>query len=656
MCGIAGVFTPRSRRPVDPEVLTAMTRVIEHRGPDDLGMHLGNGIGLGHRRLSIIDLESGQQPIYNEDRTKAIVFNGEMYNFVGLREKLQSLGHRFTTRSDTEVILHAYEEYGLEALERLRGMFAFAIWDSVERTLVLARDRVGIKPLYYYWDGSTLLFGSEIKAILEYPGVDTEIEPAAIDDFLTYSYIPAPKSIFKRVQKVEPGHVLTVSESGLRDREYWDVHFHEDESFDEHEGAGQLLDKIRGAVSSHMVSDVPIGAFLSGGIDSSCVVGLMSQLTDQPVKTATIGFRESGYDESAYAREVSDKFGCDALEKIVDTDAAKILDTLTWHYDEPFADSSMVPTYYVSQVARERVKVCLSGDGGDENFGGYRRYRFDVLENRVRSALPAGLSSPVFGLLGRAYPKADWLPQFLRAKTLLTNLSLSPERAYFHSLTYFSPKMRQQLYNGDFRSQLADYDSFSVFERYFDKTKGWDPLSRIQYVDMKTFLVDSVLTKVDRASMAHGLEVRVPILDHEVVEHAARIPARFKLNGAEGKYILKKALEPLLPNNILYRPKMGFRMPIGKWFREGLESQFEDTVLHRDAFVREYLEQDRIRKWWKEHQRGVKDYSGHLWALLVLESWGQKFARRQAPEPKGNESLESPGLHASLSEHRPASE
>jgi asparagine synthase (glutamine-hydrolysing) len=604
-----------------------MTSVLNHRGPDDDGFYINGAVGLGHRRLSIIDVGGSRQPIFNQDKTRAIVFNGEIYNFKTVREALQRRGHHFTTQGDTEVILRAYEEYGEACVQHLRGMFAFAIWDGVKKRLFLARDRVGIKPLYYYWDGQTFLFASEIKALLQDPGVEKTLDPQALDDYLTYLYIPAPKTIFQRIRKLRPGHTLTVSDGRLREQEYWDLAFKPKDGLSEAEYATGLLEKLRESVDMHLMSEVPLGAFLSGGIDSSAVVGLMAGLLKQPVNTASIGFREAGFDELPYARAVAQRFQTHVHERTVAAEAAKILDALVWHFDEPFADSSMVPTYYVSQVARECVTVCLSGDGGDENFAGYRRYRFDVLENQLRSRLPAGLRQPLFRVLGSLYPKADWLPRIFRAKTLFANLALSPERAYYHTMSWFTPQMKHLLYSVAFKRELGEYDPFSVMNVYFERCRDLDSLSRIQYVDVKTYLVDDILTKVDRASMAHSLEVRVPLLDHEVMEYAASIPAAYKLRHGEGKYIFKKALRSMLPEDILYRPKMGFTIPLAQWFRGELKGMFEASIFAEDAFIGSFCNQDVIRRWWGQHQRGTRDYAPYFWALLVLECWGQRFLR-----------------------------
>lgn len=625
MCGICGKFNLVTGDPVQPELIKRMADVLRHRGPDGEGYYVHKNIGLGHRRLKIIDLETGQQPMFNEDGSLVVVFNGEIYNFMELRRELQTSGHHFRTKSDTEVLLHGYEEWGDRLLQRLRGMFAFAIWDHHKRELFLARDRIGIKPLYYYWDGKTLLFASEIKAILEDTEVRRVVEPTALDDFLTFMYIPAPKTIFKNIYKLRAGHFLEASAAGIQTREYWDIDFAPNGRGDENEYAGELLEQLKESVRLHLVSEVPLGAFLSGGLDSSAVVGLMSEVVDTPINTASIGFRESAFDELPYARVVADRFHTNRHERIVDARAAEILDTLVWHFDEPFADDSMVPTYYVSQVAREKVTVCLSGDGGDENFAGYRRYRFDVLENRLRALLPERISRPVLAGLAGIYPKADWLPQFLRAKTLLTNLSSNPEQSYFNTMSWLKAAEKRRLYNETLRGDLNGYEPISVMQEHFARTNGWDPLSRIQYVDIKTYLVDDILTKVDRTSMAHALEVRVPILDHQVMEYAAQVPACYKLRNGEGKYIFKKAVHEIVSPQIIHRRKQGFSVPLADWLRKDLKNTFEQSVLSPHARLNNWFEPKAIANLWSRHQRGTRDHAHELWALLVLEHWGGRF-------------------------------
>ena len=626
MCGICGIFAAGPGGSVDRAVVERMTAAIAHRGPDDDGFHVAGPIGLGHRRLSIIGVKTGHQPIFTEDRRLAIVFNGEIYNYQPLRKELESLGHRFRTESDTQVILLAYREWGADSVRRLRGMFAYAIWDEAARALFLARDRLGIKPLYYAWDGRTLRFGSEIKAILQDASFRPTFDPLALDEYLTYLYVPAPRSIYREVRKLRPGHSLAVTARGLEEREYWDLAIRPRSARSEEEVVEGLRAALEDAVGSHLMSEVPLGAFLSGGIDSSAVVGTMARLTDRPVQTASIGFREDDYDELPVARRVAAAFGADAYERVVEAHAADILEKLAWHYDEPFADSSMVPTYYVSQVARERVIVCLSGDGGDENFAGYRRMRFDYLENRIRSRIPRWVRRGVLAPVAAAYPKADRLPQVFRGKTLLTNLTLTPERAYHNTMRWFTPAMKARLYRPSLRAAVGDHDAFQVQEEFFRRSEGWHPLSRIQYVDFKTYLPDDILAKVDRASMAHSLEVRVPLLDHQFVEHVAGIPADLKLRNGSGKYIFKRALQGLVPDEVLTRRKMGFSVPLDLWFRGELRAPFEERVLAPGSFTESLFEPGAVRSLWDEHQKGIRDRSYPLWALLTLEHWGRRFA------------------------------
>ena len=626
MCGIAGIFCIDASRAVDPDQIDRMSAVLRHRGPDEGSRYVSGPVGLGHRRLKIIDLKTGSQPMLSEDGALAVVFNGEIYNFRSLRDQLAARGYRFRTTSDTETILYAYDAFGEDCVRHLRGMFAFAIWNARSSELFLARDRLGIKPLYYSWDGSRFAFGSEIKAVLEAEKHPRRIDLEAVDDYLTYLYVPSPKTIFRDVRKLAPAERLTVSARGLRASTYWDVTFESGDGRSESDYVEELVERVRDSVRAHLVSDVPVGAFLSGGIDSSAVVAFISEILGRPVITSSIGFGERAYDELPYARRMAQLVHADAYEKIVRADAVAILDSLVWHYDEPFADSSMVPTYYVSQVARERATVALSGDGGDEAFAGYERYRFDLFENRVRGWLPASIRGPLFGILGGIYPKADWLPRPLRGKTLLTSLSLTGERGYFRTMTWMDERLRAKIYRPELRRALQGYDPFTVLEPHFARSVGWDPLSRIQYVDMKTYLPDDILTKVDRASMAHSLEVRVPLLDHEVIEFAAQIPPGLRIRGGQGKYIFKKALSGRLPREILYRRKMGFSVPLAAWFRGPLRPVFEGHVLDEGAFVSQLLDPVGVRSLWSGHQRGTHNFATQLWAVLVLECWGRRFA------------------------------
>ncbi|MEE8105783.1 MAG: asparagine synthase (glutamine-hydrolyzing) [Planctomycetota bacterium] len=650
MCGIAGLVQ-FDGTPVDPSVLVAMTRTLEHRGPDEEGYFLNLGpeelrgpdvplyglpegegrghAGLGHRRLSIIDLKSGQQPMCNEDGTVWIAFNGEIYNFPELHKELEEKGHRFRTRSDTETIVHAYEEWGTEAIRRLRGMFAISIWDERKQQLLLARDRLGQKPLYYHHDGKRLGFGSEIKAILQVPGLDTKLDPAALSDYLSLLYVPAPRSIFAAIKKLPAGHLAVVDVNGLRMERYWDISFAPVSKDAEEIHHERILEILGQAVGMRMMSEVPLGAFLSGGIDSSAVVALMAENSNDPVRTCAIGFSVAKFDETKYAQQVADLFSTDHSVNIVTPDAIPIIEKLAWHYDEPFADSSMVPTYYVSKAARERVTVALSGDGGDENFVGYRRYYFDGRENFVRNLVPGPLRRPVFGGLGKLYPKADYLPQIFRGKAFLSNVARDPVEAYFFSMSAFKKDQKEQLLRGDVRREIAGHDTADLFREHYNRAEAEDHLSRIQYLDMKTYLCDDILTKVDRASMAVSLEVRCPILDHVFMESVATIPSGLKLKGQEKKHILKRALRKKLPDEILYRPKMGFGVPILEWLRNDVKDYAADLVLESEG-TRTYFEKPYLEKVWNQHQSGVRDWSAELWGVMMFNLWHRRFVEQNA--------------------------
>jgi asparagine synthase (glutamine-hydrolysing) len=623
MCGIAGIYNSVNRAPVSVDLVKGMTDSMVHRGPDDEGFYLSGGIGLGHRRLSIIDLAAGHQPMTNEDESVWVVFNGEIYNFPDLREFLISKGHCFKTRSDTEAIVHLYEEQGESCFASLRGMFAIAIWDQRNQKLTLGRDRVGKKPLFYHYDGSRLLFASEIKAILTDVKVPREIDLEAMSDYFSLLYVPAPKTIYKQIRKLRPGHYLSVTKNGLREVEYWDLNFEPKEDLTQQQWCERLLDCYREAVRIRLMSDVPLGAFLSGGVDSSSVVGLMAEAAREPVLTSSIGFEEEAFNELPYAREIAHQFKTAHHEQIVRADAVSVVEKLAWHYDEPFADSSAVPTYYVSKVARERVTVALSGDGGDENFAGYRRYYFDQRENWIRSWLPPSVRQPVFGALASIYPKADWAPRIFRGKATFQNLARCPVEAYFRSVSACHPELKLDLLHRDIRRQLGSYDSLDVLREYYEKVNTDDPLSRVQYVDIKTYLTDDILVKVDRASMAVSLEVRSPLLDHKFMELAASIPASLKLRGSNGKYIFKRALESVLPRSTLNREKMGFAVPLARWFRRELKEMAYDVIVGSKAD--DLLQQNTVARIWAEHQGGFRDRSTELWTLLMFRLWQRQF-------------------------------
>lgn len=629
MCGIAGIYDPSGRAEADrARVLTEMTQPLIHRGPDDDGYFVDAYVGLGFRRLSIIDLAGGHQPLCNEDGTVWVIFNGEIYNYPDLTHILEGKGHVFRTRSDTETIVHAYEEWGPACLERFRGMFAFAVWDQRQQHLFLARDRLGKKPLYYAMVGDTLIFGSEIKALLPFPGLDRSLDLQALSDFLSLLYIPSPKSIFRHVRKLPPGHYLIAGREGVSVRRYWDVHFTATVPAPDHpaERLAELLDE---SVRIRLRSDVPLGAFLSGGLDSSAVVGLMARALELPVITSSIGFPDDAFNELQYARQVAGHFHTNHHEHTVTPNAMEVLEKLIWHYDEPFGDSSAVPTFYVSKLARSHVTVALSGDGGDENFAGYRRYYFDVRENKVRALIPGPLRQPVFGLIRRLYPKADYLPQLFRGKAFLSNVARTPWGAYFYSVSGIHAEDKAQLVQGDVRAALAGYQTEGLFEELYRTADGPDSLSRIQYIDFKTYLPDDILAKVDRASMATSLEVRCPILDHKVVEYAAGLPSRLKLQGTRTKLIFKEAMHGLLPDGILNRAKMGFAVPIGSWLRRELQPLVSEYVLQTGT-RHDFFDGATIQKLWREHQSGLRDRTTELWGILIFNMWYDRFVRSAA--------------------------
>ena len=624
MCGIAGIFESGSRREIDRALLERMNASLLHRGPDAGGLHLEPGLGLAHRRLSIIDLSTGQQPLYNEDGSVVVVFNGEIYNFQELVKDLAACGHAFRTRSDTEAIVHAWEQWGEDCVTRFRGMFAFALWDRNRETLFLARDRLGVKPLYYaQLPSGPWIFGSELKALLVHPKLQREIDPLSVEDYFAFGYVPEPRTIFKGVFKLSPGCTLTLR----RDRptsqpvEYWDVPFKAATVPTEEEAGNELLARLRESVKLRLVSDVPLGAFLSGGVDSSAVVAMMAGLVREPVVTCSISFGDPAFNESAYAESVAERYRTQHHVEQVDPDDFSLVDRLARLYDEPFADSSAIPTYRVCELARKNVTVALSGDGGDESFGGYSRYRWHVNEERVRSLVPRRLGRPMFGLLGQLYPRADWAPRVLRAKSTLEALSRDSLAAYFHSVSFVHDGMRRKLFSDRFRRELQGYDAIEVLKRHASRAPSDHPLSLVQYLDFKTYLVGDINTKVDRASMAHSLEVREPFMDHPLVEWASGLPPEFKLHNRQGKVLLKKALERYLPPQILYRPKMGFAVPLARWFRGPLRQPLRDALLGPVLAETGWFDASYLRRLVDDHQSGARDFSTALWTLLMFESF-----------------------------------
>ncbi len=627
MCGITGVFDTRGTRSIDAAVVRRMNAAQAHRGPDENSVHIEPGLGLGHQRLSIIDIATGQQPLFNEDGSVVVVFNGEIYNYQELIPELQALGHVFRTKSDTEVIVHAWEAWGEDCVQRFRGMFAFALWDRSRQTLFLARDRLGVKPLFYaLLDDGTLLFGSELKSLLAHGKLRRDIDPLALEEYFAFGYVPEPRTVFKQALKLPPGHLLTLRRGQplAAPRPYWDVRFTLDDPISAEDAQAELVERLRESVRLRMIAEVPLGAFLSGGVDSSAVVQAMAGLSDAPVNTCSIAFDDPAFNESEFAQKVADRYRTNHRVEMVKSDDFDLIDTLAVLYDEPFADSSAIPTYRVCQLARKHVTVALSGDGGDETFGGYRRYRMHLMEDRMRSVLPAGLRQPLFGLLGRVYPKADWAPRVLRAKTTFEGMARSPVEAYFHSVSILRGPMREALFSEAFKRQRAGYGAIEVFNRHAAQAGTDDPLALIQYLDLKTYLVGDINTKVDRASMAHSLEVREPLMDHPLVEWLATLPSNLKIRGNEGKYLLKKALEPHLPNDVLYRPKMGFAVPLARWFRGPLKQRVRDAVLGERLAATGWFNRPYLQKLVQDHQSGQSDYSAPLWTLLMFEAFLRK--------------------------------
>jgi asparagine synthase (glutamine-hydrolysing) len=626
MCGISGMVDLIGRRPVDERLLRRMNASLAHRGPDGDGFHIEPGVGLGHRRLSIIDLTGGKQPLYNEDHSVVVTFNGEIFNFKDVEKELLVRGHTFRTRCDTEVIVHAWEEWGERCLEHFNGMFAFAIWDQRQQILFLARDRLGVKPLYYAELGDQqLLFASELKAILLHPGVQRRIDPRAVEDYFTFGYVPDPNTIYGSVKKLEPGAYLCVKRGQRLTApvRYWDVPLmqHSAAGGSEATWPSELSERLQESVRKRLVSDVPLGAFLSGGIDSSAVVALMREIGASRILTCSIGFREPRYDESQYAQMVADAKHTDHHTEMVEASDYSLLDKLVGIFDEPFADSSAIPTYRVCQLARRHVTVALSGDGGDENFIGYRRYRLFAAEEAVRSRLPLSARQAVFGRLGKWYPKLDWAPRWMRGKTTFQALARGTVDAYLDGVSICSREIRRALFSDSFARELQGYDSRDLFHGHVRGKIFPDALSLVQYLDFKTYLPGDILTKVDRASMAHSLEVRTPFLDYEFVEWAAGLPSRVKLKGGEGKHVLKEALRPLLPEQVLFRKKMGFAVPLDVWFRGSLKQRIVDIVGGPRLAESGIFDPDLLKRLVSDHQSGRRDYSAPLWALTMFDGF-----------------------------------
>lgn len=628
MCGIVGIINLDGKPEINRSLLNDMNQSQVHRGPDEGNLHIESSIGLGHRRLSIIDLSTGQQPLANEDGSVIVTYNGEIYNFNELREELIVHGHQFKTHSDTEVIVHAWEQWGESCVKHFRGMFAFCVWDRNQQVAFIARDRLGIKPVYYSLLGNQqFIFSSELKALTVHPDINKEIDPYAVEEYFTLGYIPEPRSIYQQIKKLEPGHSLLISlkdKAEIEPKAYWDLHFDESVKGTDQEISEQLITHLQEAIKIRMVSEVPIGAFLSGGVDSSAVVAMMANMSDKPVNTCSIGFDHQAYDESSYAQQVAKQYKTSHYQEQVNSNDFQLLDHLIDFYDEPYADSSALPTYQVCKLARKNVTVALSGDGGDESLAGYRRQRLHMNEERIRGLLPYGIRKPVFGALGAMYPKMDWAPQIFRAKTTFQALGRNSAEAYMHSVSKSTQAERNQLFSAKLKQQLQGYQTVEVFNQHAQNCTSDSPLALIQYLDFKTYLPGDILTKVDRASMASSLEVRVPILDHQIVEWMAKLSPNMKLRKGEGKYILKKALEPYLSNDVLYRKKMGFSVPLSNWFRHELKDQLREIVLSKEMLGSGLFNETTLQRMINQHQSGQKELSQQLWSLMMFSKFLQK--------------------------------
>lgn len=621
MCGICGAYNLTGEMLSDWSVLRTMCTAMTHRGPDDEGFYVGGGIFMGMRRLSIIDLAGGQQPIWNEDHTCCIVYNGELYNFLDLRPELEACGHRFRTRSDTEVILHSYEQWGPECSKHFNGMFAFAIWDNRGKRLLLARDRIGEKPLYYYRDNERFIFASEIKAILADPSVPRQINLQGLANFLAFGHAVAPETIYQNISKLLPGHYLLIRDGQIQITQYWDVgedqQVHEGAALTEGECAEHVLALLDDSVRRRMIADVPVGAFLSGGVDSSAVVALMKRHATGALKTFSLGFSINGaFNELKSARQVAKDLGTDHYELETEhVDLVQTLRTLVYHYDEPFGDAANFPVYLLSRFAREQVKVVLTGDGGDELFGGYRRYTADQAAS-LYQRLPNSFTKLLPKLVG-------YFPRLRRIKRSLQTLPITdPARRYASWLVLFNPDLQSELLHSDL--YLANYDPAGCCVRYYRNLNSemiGDHLNRLMYVDLKTRLVDAYMEKTDKATMAHGLEARLPLLDHRLVELAFQIPSRYKIRGWSTKRIFKQAVSSLVAPSVLRRPKHGFAVPTDPWFRGVLKSFAFEVLLDERTRRQGYFNTPMVERLWREHVEGRNAWDTHLWLLLNLELW-----------------------------------
>jgi asparagine synthase (glutamine-hydrolysing) len=639
MCGIAGFLTKNYEQLTTNDLVT-MGDAISHRGPDAHGEYLDGLVGLCHRRLSILDLsEAGNQPMFSDDKNVVIVFNGEIYNFLELRKNLQQQGVSFRSGTDTEVIIKLYEKLGVDCLEKLNGMFAFALWDKKLNKLFIARDRLGKKPLYYYQEEEQehtsgeikvnegfgkFAFGSEIKAILALPDIKKEIRLDAVHDFFAYQYIPDPKSIFKHIHKLPPAHFMVIEQGVITIEKYWELSFAYQSELDEKENISILKDLITETTKRRMISDVPLGAFLSGGVDSSGVVATMSKLSEKPIKTCTIAFDNEKYNEAEFAKSVAEQYGTEHHEFLVHQNVANTIEHIVGFFDEPFADPSLIPTFFVSELARKEVTVAIAGDGGDEVFAGYEKYAIDHVENQLRNKFPDWIRKAIFPSLAEGCGLLN-IDVFKRAKSLLTSLSVSPEMGFYITNSFITDQAWNKLATMEVKIELGNYHPSSFTIDKYNEADGPDHLSRILYTDMKTYLTGGILVKVDRMSMANSLEVRAPILDKEIIEFAATLPSHLKLKNKEKKYILKEAFKPYLSDDILYRKKMGFSVPLAQWFRSEIKDIAQRYLIDEVKGLDTIFNVQQINVLWSQHQNEQQDHSSLLWSMLMFEMWWHRY-------------------------------
>jgi asparagine synthase (glutamine-hydrolysing) len=625
MCGITGIVNAQAHA-ANREIIERMNRAILHRGPDDDGFYINENVALGMRRLAIIDLAHGKQPIHNHDKTKWIVYNGEIYNYQQLREDLDKRGHKFYTNSDTEAIIHLYDEYGADCVQHLRGMFAFAIWDETDESLFVARDRVGKKPLLYsHQSNGDLIFGSEFQALLQHPAISREVDHSAIDSYLSYLCVPAPQTAYKQIRKLEPAHWLRWKNGRIETKRYWQPDFSKKIKISTEDAEVETLRILRESTKLRMISEVPLGAFLSGGVDSSVVVALMAQESAQAVKTFSIGFEEQDFSELKYAKRVAEHVGAEYHEFIVKPDAMEVLPTLVEHYGEPFADSSAIPTYYVSKETRKYVTVALNGDGGDESFAGYERYaamRIAETYHRFPNALKKAFIEAPINLI----PTSEIQKSRVRdVKRFLQAASLPRTERYFRWMSTFNRDAKRELYTEEFSREVSNNNASRFLEKWFAKANGSGILDTTLLTDQMTYLPNDLLVKVDIAAMANSLEARSPFLDHNLIEFAASLPEKIKARRFETKSFLKKIAARLVPREVVYRRKMGFGVPIGKWFRGEMKDFVREILLSERSLNRGIVKRGMIEKYVREHTSAERDHAFQLWTLLMLELWFQRF-------------------------------